>query len=176
MSFGSGSGLSTVSGMSGVRGGNSGQQATLGFALFVVAAVALVGFLFKKPPAPEKAAPDPVAARRQVVQVIQDKAATVKPIALEMTPQVTRDWINLDGVQDKQGIDNLVIGIVKTAYRKHLGDTAYVRYFGAAGSKWTYASLTNAVGSDLMNAVRAEVVQLNEQFRRELRRQGASRG
>jgi hypothetical protein len=173
MSFGSGSGLSTVSGMSGVRGGNSGQQATLGFALLVVAAVALVGFFFKKPPSPPSPAPDPVAIRRHV---IQSEATAVKPIALEMTPQVTRDWINLDGVQDKQGIDNLVVGIVKTAYRKHLGDTAYVRCFGAAGSKWTYASLTDAVGNDLMNAVRTEVVQLNEQFRRDLRRQEASRG
>jgi hypothetical protein len=173
MSFGSGSGSSTVSGMAGMRGGG-GQQATLGFALFVVAAVALVGFFFKKPPVVEKQpAPDPAAAR---LRIIQSEAANVKSIALEMTPQVTRDWITLDGVQDKQGIDTLVVGIVKTAYRKRLGDTAYTNCFGAPGSKWTYTSLKAAVGGDMMNAVRARVIQLNEELRRDLRRQEASRG
>jgi hypothetical protein len=173
MSFGSGSGSGSVSGMSNVRGSGA-QQGILRIALFVVAAVALIGVFLRKPTAPAERQPalDPVTARRRT---IQQQAPIVKPVALEMTAQVTRDWMQLDGVQDKQGIDNLVVGIVKTAYRKQLGDSGYIQIFGAPGSTWTYSSLQDAVGSDMMNAVRAQVIQLNEEFRRSLRHE-ARRG
>jgi hypothetical protein len=169
MSFGSGSGSSTVSSM---RTGG-GQQGILVFALLAVAAVALIGlFLHKAAPA-EKPTLSTAAER---LQFIQSEAPAVKPIALEITPDVVRDWIALDGYQDSKGIDNLVIGIVKTAYRKRLGDAGFFHCFGSATGGWTYDSLKTAVGSDVMDAVRAQIIQINEQTRKETRQREARRG
>jgi len=170
MSFGSGSGSSAVSS---VRTGG-GQQGILVFVLLAVAGVALIGwFLHKSPPPPDKPAMDTAAERRQIMQT---EAPAVKPIALEITPQVTRDWIALDGYQDSKCIDNLVIGIVKTAYRKKLGDAGFFHCFGSATGGWSYESLKAAVGSDVMDAVRATIIQINEQTRKERRQREARRG
>jgi hypothetical protein len=169
MSFGSGSGSSAISG---VRTGG-GQQGILAFVLLVVAGVALVGWFLHKSPPPERPVMDAATER---LQIMQNEAPAVKPIALQITPQVTQDWIALDGYQDSKGIDNLVVGIVKTAYRKRLGDAGFIHCFGSATGGWSYASLKAAVGSDMMDAVRAQIIQINEQTRKETRQREARHG
>jgi hypothetical protein len=170
MSFGSGSGSSAISN---VRTGG-GQQGILAFVLLAVAGVALIGwFLHKAPPPPDKPAMDTAAER---LQILSNEAPAVKPIALEITPQVTRDWIALDGYQDSKGIDNLVIGIVKTAYRKRLGDTGFIHCFGSATGGWSYDALKAAVGSDVMDSVRAQIIQINEETRKQSRQRETRHG
>jgi hypothetical protein len=169
MRFGSRSGSSAVSS---VRTG-SVQQTQLVAALLAVAAVALIGFVVHKSLPPAKPALNTAEERRQF---IQSEAPDVKRIALDkVVPFAVSDKIAKEGYQeDAKDIDNVVIGVVTYTYKNQFGDAVYSQCFGST-QEWTYDSLKALVGSDMMDAVRAEVIRNYEEILKQARQQEGQR-
>jgi hypothetical protein len=169
MRFGSGSGSSAVSSR---RAGE--QQTQLIVVLLAVAVVASLGIFLHKVAHPEKPALNTAEERRQF---IQSEAPNVKRIALDkVVPFAVSDKIAKEGYQeeDAKDIDNVVIGIVTYTFKNQLGDAVYSQCFGST-PEWTYDSLKAVVGSDMMDAIRAEVIRNYKETLKQARQQRGQR-